>query len=199
MRHCILVALAACSSKSAPSKLDDYGEVPAFTVRDQTGAELTEDWLRGKATIVDFVFTRCDTICPTLTLKMARLDTQLPEAQLLSFSVDPTHDTPPVLLAYASHYHADAARWRFVTGEYDAVKQLVEGALMTAMDDQGQLTEGGAPDIRHGGHFLLIGPDLHIRGVYDSSEQSALDALVSDVKRIAGSAGRTTAGTAPRT
>lgn len=192
-RLVIVLVLASCSSPRARTHLDDYGEVPAFAMHDQTGAELTQDWLRGKTTIVDFVFTRCDTICPTLSLKMARLDTQLPEAQLLSFSVDPKYDTPAVLAEYAARWHADAARWRFVTGEYDAVKTLVEGALMTAMDDSDMA------DIKHGGHFLLIGPDLHIRGVYDSNDQEALDILVEDVRRIAGSADRTSGRTAPRT
>src|SRR5688572_13485342 len=168
----LVLALAACKGdeRKRPAQPDDYGTVPAFALHDQTGGALNEEWLRGHVTIVDFVFTRCDTICPLLTLKMARLDEQtkdLPDVRLLSFSVDPKYDTPEVLAAYAAHYKADPARWRFVTGEYDQVLTLVEGALMTAMEYAGT-TESGAPDIRHGGHFLLVGPDLKIRGVYDS-------------------------------
>jgi protein SCO1/2 len=186
-----LIAVAACRDAGGASRkrpaLDDYGAVPAFSLHDQNDAVVSEDWLRGHATIVDFVFTRCDTICPALSLKMSRLDEQLkgtPGAQLLSFSVDPTHDTPPVLAAYASHYHADAARWRFVTGQYDAVKTLVEGALMTAMEDAGKPLPSGAPDIKHGGQILLIGPDLHIRGIYDSDDGDRLADVVEDAKQL---------------
>ena len=182
----LLIAVAGCG-KSDPPPLQDYGAIPAFALHDQTGAVLDQQWLAGHVTIVDFVFTRCDTICPVLSLKMANLDertTDLANVRLLSFSVDPAHDTPPVLAEYAARYHADPARWRFVTGEYDAVKTLVEGALMTAMEPAGT-TASGAPDIKHGGHFLLVDKDLHIRGIYDSSEESRLDALVRDARRLA--------------
>src|SRR5688500_6115669 len=57
-------------------RLDDYGAIPPFSLLDQSGEALTEQWLRGRVTIVDFIFTRCDTICPVLTLKMARLEEQ---------------------------------------------------------------------------------------------------------------------------
>jgi protein SCO1/2 len=185
----ILCALAACRGDAKKtSHLDDYGVVPAFALQDQTDHALTEAWLQDHVTIVDFVFTRCDTVCPALSLKMARLDEQtkdVPGVQLLSFSVDPTFDTPAVLAAYAAHYHADPARWRFVTGAYPEVQTLVEGALMTAMEDEGTTTPSGAPDIRHGGHLLLIGPDLHIRGVYDSNDPDALAALPADVETLA--------------
>jgi len=186
----LTLVLAACKGEEQRTPRpppDDYGTVPAFALHDQTGGRLDQEWLRGHVTIVDFVFTRCDTICPVLSMKMANLDERtkdLADVRLLSFSVDPTYDTPAVLAEYAARYQADPARWRFVTGEYDPVKTLVEGALMTAMDPAGT-TESGAPDIKHGGHFLLVDRDLHIRGVYDSNEEARLDALVRDARRLA--------------
>lgn len=180
----LLLALGACG-KDAPRPLDDLGEVPAFVLKDQTGGDLTEAWLRGHPTVVDFVFTRCDTICPLMSLKMAHLagETEDTDVHLLSFSVDPVYDTPPVLAKYAAHYDADPARWRFVTGPLGEVQPMVEGALMTAMELAGT-TESGAPDIRHGGHFLLVDADLHIRGVYDSADDARLQALARDARRL---------------
>lgn len=191
VRFLLVALLVACSPserKDSAPPLEDYGDVPAFALRDQTGAELTEAWLRGKVTIVDFIFTRCDTICPALSLKFARLEEQTKdlgdEVQLLSFSVDPAYDTPEVLAAYAAKFDADPARWRFVTGEPAAIERLVTGPFMTAMDRAGT-TPSGAPDIRHGGHFLLVGPDLTIRGVYDSNDPPRLEAVAKDARRLA--------------
>jgi hypothetical protein len=65
------------------------------------------------------------------------------------------------------------------------VKGLVEGALMTAMEDEGKPLPSGAPDIKHGGQILLIGPDLHIRGVYDSDDGDRLAALAADAQALA--------------
>lgn len=186
----IAAALGACDRSSARApKLDDYGEVPAFALRDQTGGALTESWLRGHVTAVNFIFTRCDTICPVLSLKMSRLDEQTRDLgdafHLLSFSVDPAYDQPAVLAEYAGHFAARAERWRFVTGDYAEVRTMVEGALMTAMEPADGTTTGGAPDIRHGGHFLLVDRDLHIRGVYDSSDDARMEALARDARRLA--------------
>jgi hypothetical protein len=46
-------------------------------------------------------------------------------------------------------------------------------------------TETGAPDIRHGGHFLLVDGELRIVGIYDSNEPARLEALVADIRRRA--------------
>jgi len=182
-RALLLLAFAACG-KDAAKPLEDYGEVPAFALQDHTGGELTEAWLRGHTTIVDFVFTRCDTICPLMSLRMQRLGAQLPDVRLVSFSVDPTYDQPPVLARYAEHFDADPARWRFLTGDWDEMRTIAEGALMTAMEPTRGTLPSGAPDIRHGGHFLLVDADLHIRGVYDSSDNARLEDLVRDARRL---------------
>ncbi len=183
-------ALGACDRDApGPARLEDYGKVPSFTLRDQTGGTLTESWLGGHVTVVDFIFTRCDTICPLLSLKMARLDEQSRDlgdaVHLLSFSVDPAYDQPAVLAEYAGHFAARPERWRFVTGDYAEVRAMVEGALMTAMDPASGTTPGGAPDIKHGGHFLLVDRDLHIRGIYDSNDDARMEALARDLRRLA--------------
>jgi protein SCO1 len=186
----LLFALGACGrERDRAPRLDDYGEVPRFVLRDQTGATLTESWLRGHVTVVNIIFTRSDTICPVLSLKMARLDEQTRDlgdaVHLLSFSVDPAYDQPAVLAEYAGHFAARPERWRFATGDYAEVRAMVEGALMTAMDPADGTTAGGAPDIKHGGHFLLVDRDLHIRGIYDSSEDARMNALALDIRRLA--------------
>jgi cytochrome oxidase Cu insertion factor (SCO1/SenC/PrrC family) len=145
------------------------------------------DALRGKISIVSFVFTRCDTICPVISMKMARIQEKTfdlgRDIKLVSFSVDPTYDTPERLAEYAKKYGADPERWRFVTGPYDKVYALIEGPFMTSMmraDDR----PSGVPDIKHGGYFLLLDRNLHIRGKYDSDIINQLDALMHDARYL---------------
>jgi protein SCO1/2 len=163
-------------------ELPDLGPVPAFKLVDERGYEFTEEALRGHPTIVDFVFTRCDTICPVVSSKLERVqektgDPKASALKLLSVSVDPEYDTPARLAAYATRYHADALRWRFVTGPKDKVTALVTGAFMNNMDREGNMPSG-APAIAHNGYFVLVDGDLRIRGVYDSNDQARLDELV---------------------
>ncbi|MEZ4367906.1 MAG: SCO family protein [Kofleriaceae bacterium] len=176
------VVLPTLVCRREPPPLDDLGTVPPLALVDHTGAPFTDDALRGHPTIVNFIFTRCDTVCPATTLRMAHIaeltgDPRGEGIKLVSFSVDPGHDTPEVLAAYAAKVHADASRWRFVTGEVAAVRAVVEGALLTSMDNRG-VTATGAPDIVHGERFLLIDGDLRIRGAYDTREAPRMDAMI---------------------
>lgn len=169
--------------------LADLGTVPAFKLVDDSGAEFTEDALRGHPTIVNFIFTRCDTICPVVTMKMQKLEDKTRDKRgapikFLSISVDPTYDTPPRLREFALRYQADFARWRFVTGPADAIRALVEGPFMNSMLAEG-VTASGAPQISHNGYFVLVDGDLGIRGIYDSNDIHALDKLNHDARFLA--------------
>lgn len=167
----IVVPTLMC--RRADPTLLDLGEVGAFALTDERGEPFQEAALHGHVTIVSFLFTRCDTICPVTTMKMARLADKTFDAgdqiRLASFSVDPAYDTPDRLAAYAQRYHADPARWRFVTGPVEAMRQLVEGPFMNSMAQEG-LSPSGAPQISHSGYFLLVDRNAHIRGAYDSND-----------------------------
>ena len=172
--------------------LDDLGAVGRFTLTDERGEPFSDAALRGHVTIVSFLFTRCDTICPVTTMKMARLQEGTFDAgariKLASFSVDPAYDTPARLAVYAQRYHADPTRWRFVTGPVDDVRRLVEGPFMNSMASEG-VTPSGAPAISHSGYFLLVDGNAHIRGAYDSGEIRRLDELVRDARFLARTGG----------
>jgi protein SCO1/2 len=184
----VAILLATFLTRRPDPKLDVLGEVPAFSLVDESGQPFTAEALRGRVTIVSFIFTRCDTICPITTMKMANLQEKTfdvgDRVKLVSFSVDPTYDTPERLTAYAERYKADATRWRFVTGPVDQVRALVEGPLMTSMQKEGT-QQNGVPNIAHGGYFLLIDPTLHIRGTYDSNDIHRLDELIRDARFLA--------------
>jgi protein SCO1 len=169
-------------------ELPDLGAVGSFALTDERGQPFTDAALRGHVTIVDFVFTRCDTICPVITMKMARLQDKTVDAaaviKLASFSVDPAYDTPERLAEYAQRYRADPARWRFVTGPPDDMRRLVEGPFMNSMANEG-ITPSGAPAISHSGYFLLVDGNAHVRGVYDSNDIKRLDQMIHDARYLA--------------
>jgi protein SCO1/2 len=181
------IPMFAC--RTPDPKLDDLGVVPPFNLTDDQGAVFTEEALRGHPTIIDFVFTRCDTICPVVSARMAQMQQRLADRKaesikLVSISVDPAHDTPERLSAYARTFGAKPDKWRFLTGPVDKVRALVEGPFMNSMRNEG-VTASGAPAISHSGYFVLVDGDLRIRGVYDSSEQTKLDELDHHARYLA--------------
>lgn len=179
---------ATIAMRPPDPKLDDLGDVGTFSLVDERGQAFTDAALRGHVTIVSFLFTRCDTICPVITMKMQRVQDKTFDAgdriKLASFSVDPGYDTPERLGEYAQRYKADPARWRFVTGRPEAVRPVIEGAFMTSMARE-QDRPNGIPNIAHGGYFMLVDPTGHIRGHYDSNDVKNLDAMIHDARFLA--------------
>lgn len=180
------------TSASARATLPHIAPMPAFALRDQTGASFTDASVRGRVWVADFVFTRCTSSCPTLTARMHHLQARLQDVErrrgrpvdvrLMSLSVDPENDTPPVLAAYAAKSGADPRLWVFLTGDASAMQNVtVAGFKMAA-----QRVEKGAGeyDVLHGNWFVLGDRAGTIRGYYEVKETSQVDALADDVLRL---------------
>jgi protein SCO1/2 len=163
------------------------GAVPGFQLTDQQGRSFGSADLSGRVWIASFIFTRCPTVCPAITREMERVQARTrsldPAVHLVSFSVDPEHDTPARLAEYARAYHANSRRWTFLTGPTGAVRQTVEQGLRVSIG-----REPGDPSpaaISHGTHLVLVDGEARIRGYYDPAEPDALDRLVRDAALLA--------------
>jgi protein SCO1/2 len=182
------VAIPILWTRGKPPKLSDLGTLPAFSFIDERGQPFTEDALRHHPTIVNFIFTRCDTVCPITSMKMSKIQEKTFDAgqhiKLMSMSIDPTYDTPARLSAFAQKYKADPERWRFVTGDADPIKQFVEGPFMTTMQTEDPRSDG-IPNIVHRGYFFLVDGDLRIRGKYESDDINQLDEMIRAARYLA--------------
>ena len=98
--------------------------MPELSVYDADGNQSTLRQLLAdgdKVWIVDFVYTRCQTICTTLGTVFQQLQHQIQlrglddKVGLLSVSFDPAHDTPDALGIYRDRMRMDPAIWRIVT------------------------------------------------------------------------------------
>lgn len=162
------------------------GQVPAFTLTDQLGRKVSQRDLLGAPWVANFVFTRCPSVCPLLTAKFKALQAKaaLPGAQYVSFSVDPQHDTPEVLAAYADKYGADPAHWRFLTGPLaDVERTIVKGFKIHIGEPAPRAGDPTLIDIMHGEHFVLIDATGTIRGYY-RSEPAELSELAKDLRAL---------------
>ncbi|HEY6881103.1 MAG TPA: SCO family protein [Polyangiales bacterium] len=166
----------------------EYGSVPAFTFTDQRGQPLSNRDLAGRPWVANFVFTRCPSVCPLLTAKFKALQGKLadvPDAQFVSFSVDPVNDTPEVLAAYAQKYEADSTRWHFLTGPLaDIERTIVAGFKVHVGDAKPSANDPSLVEIMHGEHLVLIDQRGVIRGYY-RAEPAELDQLASDLRGLA--------------
>lgn len=165
-----------------PPPLPALGTVPAFELTDQDGRAFGSDDLAGRVWVASFIFTRCETVCPAITRQMARVQDRTrnlePALHLVSFSVDPEHDTPDRLAAYAHAHRASPRMWTFLTGPSEAVREAVEHGLRISIGKDA--ADPSPAGISHGTHLVLVDRAGRIRGYYDPAEPDALDRLVRD-------------------
>jgi len=148
--------------------------LPRFELIDEEGRPFSNAQLRGQVWVVDLFFTSCRSICPVLTRAMRSLQDRYAKAgidgvHLLSLSVDPENDRPPVLKAYAQKHGADLARWRFLTGEPQAVRVLIVQGLQTHLGEK--IIKGDLIDIAHASTLILVDGDGGVRGYYRYDER----------------------------
>jgi protein SCO1/2 len=192
----VLVALlASCNSPKktslpflGPKEISETGDtlyhtITPFSFLSQDSAIITEEYLKGKITIVDFFFTTCPTICPIMTTNMVELQKELKEIegiQFLSHTVDPETDTPNKLKRYAKRRNANLKNWQFVTGpKEDLYTQGLRSYLVSTQEDA--LAPGG---FLHSSFFALVDQNLKLRGVYDGTNDEEIKKLKKDLNTL---------------
>jgi protein SCO1/2 len=172
--------------RTPPPPLPVLGTLPDFRLIDQQGQPFGGAELRGYVWVAGFIFTRCPTICPAITARMAKVQHRArgiePGFRLVSFSVDPGYDTPARLDELARRYRASPRMWKMLTGPLDQMKSTVEEGLKIAMGQpQG---ENDFASLFHGTHFVLVDQQLRIRGYYDSNAADVEDRLLHDATML---------------
>lgn len=174
------VTYASLTRESALEPLPKLGKVPTFELVDQSGRVFGSRQLEGKVWIANFIFTRCPSVCPVFSQKMANVQKHTRNlgsaVMLVSFSVDPDWDTPPRLAEYAAKFSANPYKWKFLTGSTEDIRATVRDGLKIAMEHEGMA--GDVPDIIHGTHFVLIDKFGEIRGYFDSDDAEAIDKMI---------------------
>jgi protein SCO1 len=176
----------AGSRPHGPGRPPDHPrELIGFTLTDRTGRTVTRAELRGTFCVVSFVSTGCGVICPIVSRQMAavqRLAAGMDDVRLVSFTVDPRTDTPPVLAKFAARFGADTNRWLFLTGDKNVLFPLIETSFLP------KDTLGGYQPMP--GEFLdtdrivLVDPQGSVRAYFDGMILSTPSALMAEVERL---------------
>ncbi|WP_215236682.1 SCO family protein [Dyadobacter linearis] len=160
-----------------------YHRIPSFKFLDQNHKTVTNKDLAGKIYVADFFFTTCPGICPVMEKQMLRVYKKFKaddRLKILSHTIDPEHDTPERLGAYAQDLGVTDDQWLFLTGVKEDIYRIAQqGYLSVAAEDSA--AEGG---FIHKGYFVLVDSDRRIRGMYDGTTEDDVDRLISDIKLL---------------
>jgi len=184
----LLAALSACQPRSA---LPVLFPSPEFSFTDQTGRPFGSTDLAGHVVAANFIFTSCTDICPLLTATMAQVRNDLRAAGLLgtkvvivSFSVDPEHDTPDALAEYSQRFGADPAVWRFLSGDQQSINELMIAGFKVGRPTLRPRVAGGLPEINHSNRFVLIDARGQVRALLNGDTLD-IAAFVEEIRRLA--------------
>lgn len=138
-------------------------ELPAFEFPECMGGTISRDSLKGQPWVASFVFTRCATTCPMITKEVMELHRRVadssPDVKFVTFSVDSSYDTAEVLQKYAEIYSADHARWKFVTGDEQAIHDLIrQGFTLYVKPNLGNERKPGF-EVAHSNRVVLVNAD----------------------------------------
>ncbi|WP_224367842.1 SCO family protein [Hyalangium versicolor] len=130
----LMLFMAACEDKasepvaapasSTSEREESLGQISlpdgAFVDQDGKPVHLQQDFVQGRVVVMNFIFTRCTTICPPMGVGFSRLRELLgehagKEVQLVSVSLDPEYDTPEQLRAWSSKFGSGSG-WTLMTG-----------------------------------------------------------------------------------
>ena len=166
----------------ARRSLGSLGAVPPFQLVNQNGQPFGSADLSGKIWIAGFVFTTCRGPCPLISSRMSELQRPLEKSDvhLVSFTVDPTTDTPEVLRVYAERLHARPGRWDFLTGPVTTIYELTRNGFKLGVSDGAE--EEGVPV--HSTRAVLVDRQGTIRGYYDLIAPDAVTKLLADTSYL---------------
>ncbi len=153
-----------------------FHTIKPFAFIDQDSAVITNATYEGKIYVSDFFFTSCPSICPLMKVQMLRIYEKYldnPEVGILSHTIDPEYDDVARLKDYAERLDVTSDKWHFVTGLKDSIYNIAQTSYYIGVRDDGSF--------EHSGKFVLVDKQKRIRGVYDGTDEEAIDKLLKDM------------------
>lgn len=168
---------------------EPIGSLGSWQLVDEQGKPFGSADLKGKVWIASFFFTRCPSVCVPQQQALLSLQPHLEDLrgragvspiEIVSFTVDPEHDTPAALSAYeqkmlqAAGAPADSHRaddWKLLTGDREALKALLIQRFYVEMGEK-KAIEGKADlfDISHVSRFALVDQNGDLRGYWSTDD-----------------------------
>jgi protein SCO1/2 len=175
---------AALTTESARrlAALTEMPAVPAFPIETMTGEHHLLPSRDGKATVVEFIYTNCPTICQTAGAEMARLRDRLAagplagRVQLVSLSFDPVRDSSGRMAEYGRWHGADGTVWTVARPKVNDLSTLLDAYGVTVVPDR-------AGGFVHNAALQVVSPDGRLTAILDMDDLDGAEKAIERVLR----------------
>lgn len=152
----VLIAASGTVGASAQSRGADFFSNVTLTTQHGAQVRFYDDLLKGKIVAINLIYTSCQYACPLETARMAQVQKKLGDRMgkdvfFYSISIDPEHDTPSVLKAYAEQFNAGPG-WLFLTGNKSDIDMISKKLGLYSKADAAT-ADGHMP-------YLLVGNEV---------------------------------------
>jgi protein SCO1/2 len=158
-----------------------YQTIPKFKFVNQYGDSITNKSLDGNIYVADFFFTTCPSICPIMHRNMLEVYNTFKNTgdfKIISQSIDPKHDSVPVLKKYADKLGVTGKTWWFLQGKKEETYQLASSYLVSKPQ------EDAKQNYIHDGLFILVDKQKRVRGSYDGTDPKQVSKMIEDIKTL---------------
>jgi len=177
-------------NRTLPPPLPVFYQVPEFSLKNEFNKPFGTKDLLGKFYIANFMFTSCPSSCPALMEKMDIIQNRIrglgTKAAIVTFTVDPTTDTPDVLFKFARKRNSNPFIWNFLTGTKADLEKIVINGFKVPMGNKEAVTKKldnktiTLMDIAHSDRVVLVDSQGQIRGYY-STDKISMDKMMIDL------------------
>lgn len=150
--------------------LDSPRDLPAASLEDQDGRSFSLQDYRGRLLAVEFIYTRCTTLCRSLGMAFKQIRDRVPaealgkDFALVSISFDTERDDYASLGEYGRNYGADGVHWRIArVRSKEELKGLLDAFGIVVIDD-------GLGGYEHNAAIHLLGRDGRLALISDINE-----------------------------
>lgn len=176
----LVIIFSACSKKIDTNMSQQMLD---FEFASQDQETVSREDLKGEWWITYMSYTNCRTVCPQTTANMVGIQAELEESglhpRIISFSVDPDHDTPDELQQYADDYGANLYIWDFLTGyDFETIQEISEETFRAV------LNQGAVDQMSHSYMFYLVNPKGEVVKKYDGMAIEGPNELIEDIKNV---------------
>ncbi|HLO10816.1 MAG TPA: SCO family protein [Pseudoneobacillus sp.] len=177
------IILSACGKKEIKDAVN--WPVQDFTYTNQDGKTFGLGDLKGKVWVADFIFTSCADVCSPMTFNMRKLqemvkDEGINNIEFVSFSVDPTVDTPEMLKKFGGNFKVDFSNWNFLTGyKQEEIENLALKSFKALVKKPNQ-----GDQVIHGTDLYLVGPEGKVLKYYTGLNDIPYEDIINDMKTL---------------
>jgi len=139
--------------------------LPDVSLQDEQGQFFKLRSLCGQVIVLDFIYTRCPTVCKTLGASSSQLAQRWSQdgqpVTVLSISFDPANDEPAQLANFKKHMESQASPWRLARPtSLSPLEQLLAAAGVVVIPD-------GMQGYDHNAALHIVNKDCRITQILD--------------------------------